>query len=534
MLPGDTGTWDSKESAAGECGADSCARQQHVQGVNIMDRPPSRTAATDSRQLALQLQPAWPPPQTQGAMGPWEPHPHNPTWSLQPRDWGGGGGDEVWGGRDICAFSVQLPDTNCRISELRDQTAAGGSPLPGGLTQARTVCQQIPSAPQPCSSRGLQTAPGQLCWRAERRNQYSQHTHTHSPPLSVNTGPQTLSQPPTHRPPEQSRDGLWDTHSSPLTPSLTTPCTRRQTTPTPWLSHGHAEPHLRAPAAPAHAQVPRPERPRAPAQPPALSPGVRPTQAPARLQQACSQARHRRPLAALPPGSTGHPLPAVPRGTRPRGLPADGHGGARAHPAPRSRAPGPRTPARTLPARPSPAVQLQLQQGLRPLRVAVQAPHGGRGGSRRGRALGTRADTRPPAPGLPAARPARGARPSARRSPPLPAPSPSPRPAEPAPPPARRSARPGRRNVAGAREGPQGAGLWGRGGAGPRGRGEAARRGGPRSQGAGPWGGVRGGARVPGAGPREEGRDPLAGGEGGPALRGRGSRGGARPHEAWR
>ena len=107
MLPGDTGTWDSKESAAGECGADSCARQQHVQGVNIMDRPPSRTAATDSRQLALQLQPAWPPPQTQGAMGPWEPHPHTPTWSLQPRDWGGGGGDEVWGGTGhMCILSA--------------------------------------------------------------------------------------------------------------------------------------------------------------------------------------------------------------------------------------------------------------------------------------------------------------------------------------------------------------------------------------------------------------------------------------------
>lgn len=30
VLPGDTGTWDSKESDAYECGADSCVWQPHV------------------------------------------------------------------------------------------------------------------------------------------------------------------------------------------------------------------------------------------------------------------------------------------------------------------------------------------------------------------------------------------------------------------------------------------------------------------------------------------------------------------------
>ena len=159
-----------------------------------------------------------------GSLGTATPTP--PRGASSPGTGGGRGGTQGAEG-DTCAFSTQLPNRSGRISQLRDQTAAGGSPLPGGLTQARTVCQQIPSTPQPCSSRGLQTARGQLCWRAVRGNQYSQHTHTHSSPLSVNTGPQMLSQPPTHRPREQIRDGLWDTHSSPRTPSLTTPDTRR-------------------------------------------------------------------------------------------------------------------------------------------------------------------------------------------------------------------------------------------------------------------------------------------------------------------
>ena len=377
--------------------------------------------------------------------------PTTPRRASSPGTGGGARGAEG----DTCAFSVQLPDTSCRISELRDQTAAGGSPLPGRLTQARTVCQQIPSGPEPCSSRGLQTAPGQLCWRAERRNQYSQHTYTLSPSLRKHRPAD--AQPATH-PQAPGADQGWSPghtlipsdsiadhtrHTSTETPNPVAQ-SRPRRTPPPGSSRPGARPGA------------WPERPSAPAQPRGLSPGVRPTQAPVRQQQACSQARHRPPLAALPQAApdthSQRSLTALARaGSRPTVT------GARELTLPRG--PGPRTPARTLPARSSPAVKLQLQQGLRPLRVAVQAPHGGRGGSWRGRARGTRADTRPPAPGLPATRPAWVARPSARRSPPLPAPGPSPRPAEPAPPPpARRSARPGRRTVAGAREGPRGAG----------------------------------------------------------------------------
>lgn len=92
-LPGDTGTWDRQgERCIRVRGRQLCAAAARV-GCEYHGPPPaSRTAATDSRQLALQLQPARPPPQTQGAMGPWEPHPHNPTYSLQPRDWWGGAG----------------------------------------------------------------------------------------------------------------------------------------------------------------------------------------------------------------------------------------------------------------------------------------------------------------------------------------------------------------------------------------------------------------------------------------------------------
>lgn len=150
---------------------------------------------------------AQPPPQTQEAMGSWEPHPHNHTRSRRP------GVPDPWGEEGAegnrCVFSVQLPDTRCRIFELRDQTAAGGLPPnpQGALTQAKSACQQILSAPQPGSSKGpADRSGGQLCWRAEQGNRYSQHIHTLSLSLSVHKYGSLDTQAATHRP--QSRKGL--------------------------------------------------------------------------------------------------------------------------------------------------------------------------------------------------------------------------------------------------------------------------------------------------------------------------------------
>lgn len=198
------------------------------------------------------------------------------------------------------------------------------------------------------------------------------------------------------------------------------------------------------------------------------------------------------------------------------GLGAAGHSARRRSPpaaAPRPPAPSPARPAALLPApapqpaqprppaltrRPSPAVQLQLQQRLGPLRMAVQAPHGGCGGSW------------PPAPGpgraedrplLPGAAGSQGLGPTTRgwspatRSPwattsacqvPPPRPQARYQATEPGPPPPPSPPRPPPPRPPGATRG-RAAGMWPRrgrdkGGAGRRGRwrerGDEARRGG--------------------------------------------------------
>lgn len=123
-------------------------------------------------------------------------------------------------------FSEQLPDTRCRIFELKIKRLQVGSPSSRGLTRAKSVCQQTPSTPQPCSSRGLQTVPGAAVLASKRGNRYSQHIHTHTLSLPINTGPWMLGQPPTG--PEAQQDGLWDTNLS-GTLCLTTPDVHKQT-----------------------------------------------------------------------------------------------------------------------------------------------------------------------------------------------------------------------------------------------------------------------------------------------------------------
>lgn len=189
--------------------------------------PRSRTDATGSRQLALQLQLAQPPPQTQEVTGSWEPHPHNPTRSLGPRVSGPWGEEGAEG--NIRMFSVQLPDTRCRIFELRDQTAAGGlPPNPQGARHKPSQLVNKSSPPRSLSPpRGLQTAQGAavLASRA-RKSIFPAHTHS----LSINTGPWTLRQPPTV--PKQKRVGLWDARSFPpfKTPAPTAPGTLKTCT----------------------------------------------------------------------------------------------------------------------------------------------------------------------------------------------------------------------------------------------------------------------------------------------------------------
>lgn len=77
-------------------------------------------------------------------------------------------------------------------------------------------------------------------------------------------------------------------------------------------------------------------------------------------------------------------------------------------------APAPSAPCLSPPG-PLPAVKLQLQQRLGPLRMAVQAPHGGCGGSWRPRRPGPRPGREPPTP-------ARGGR--------IPGPRPDPQPGD--------------------------------------------------------------------------------------------------------
>lgn len=174
------GPWSHEERDARECGADGCVRQRHVWDVSVTDPPPPfglccRRLQTAGPAAAAGLASA-PDARSDGSLG--TAPPTTPRGASSPGTGGGGGGTRGAEG-DICAFSVQLPDRSCRISELRDQTAAGGSPLPGGLTQARTVCQQIPSAPQPCSSEGPADSSGAAVLAGSaRKSIFPAHTHT--------------------------------------------------------------------------------------------------------------------------------------------------------------------------------------------------------------------------------------------------------------------------------------------------------------------------------------------------------------------
>lgn len=403
---------------------------------------------------------------------------------------------------------------------------------------------------------------GQLCWREERGNRYSQHIHTLS--LSLHKHRPLDAQPATRRP--RRRRGMISrahTHAR-QTPSRAAPDTRQQTPPT--RPAAPSQPCSDTAAATQNStflpQVPRctPRRPRQSTPghlrtAPHTLPGGLPTertqaQGPASTgltpPPACHQTQHRRPLTTLPPTNSRPPAGRLRRIPTPSGLPTRlAHTGshptvaderectpspvlgpllARTHtngercprspPTPRSHSLGPALHDRTSPPRSAgrPAPALTRCQAPAPAGTA-SAPScsagttwrprrelAGPGARDPGRASGgrTRADTRPPAPCPPATRPPRVARPSARRSPPLPTPSPSPRPAESAPPPP--AARLAQRKARLEECGPGGGGA-GAVGAGAGGRREGRDRG-RRGEGRGRGRGRAAGGRERGAGPR--------------------------------
>lgn len=112
-----------------------------------------------------------------GASGP-EPRP--PGWR---------GGTHV---RSQCNCQTHTAEfLNSKIKRLQV-----GS-LPGGPTQAKSVCQQILSALQLCSEEPADSSGAAVLASRARKSVFP--AHTHSPAPSINTGPWMLRQPP-HRP----------------------------------------------------------------------------------------------------------------------------------------------------------------------------------------------------------------------------------------------------------------------------------------------------------------------------------------------
>lgn len=404
--------------------------------------------------------------------------------------------------------------TQARISELRDQTAAGGSP-PRRPDTSQDRLSTNPLRPPALLLKGPADLSGAaVAGRAEEINIPS--THTHSPPLSVNTGPQTLSQPPAHRPPEQGivsgthlipSDSIADhtMHTSDRQPQPRGSVTAAEP-PTSGLQPLRRTPGCPGQSAPAHLRSPRALPRGLPDTGPGPAAGLQPgaAQTPAgRTSPPAPDTHSQRSLAASPARAPGRRSRGRASSPRPA-FPGPGAPHARAHP-PR---PGPHPLSSSSSSRDCVRSELQCRHHMA---AAAGAGRAGRAGP------GPTPDR--PRPACPP-RDRLGSPGPAPQVPPL-RPQSSPRPAEPAPPPpARRSARPGRRNAAGAREGRRGGEAVGeKSGAGPRG-GEAARRGAGPFSGAGPRGEVRGGARGAGRGRgrrtrpsrRGRGRSPLSGG----------------------
>lgn len=177
--------------------------------------PHSRTDATNSRQLALQLQLAQPPPQTQEATGSWEPHPHNHPWRLQGPASQAAGVRRGQRGTHACSqCNCQTHTAEFLNSEIKGLQVGLPPQPPGGPTQAQWACQQILSAPPPGSSEGPADSSGGSCAgeRSKEIDILSTYTLSLSPSLHK-CGPWTLRQPPTA--PKQKRVALWDTRLFP-------------------------------------------------------------------------------------------------------------------------------------------------------------------------------------------------------------------------------------------------------------------------------------------------------------------------------
>lgn len=219
--------------------------------------PHSRTDATNSRQLALQLQLAQPPPQTQEATGSWEPHPHNHPWSLQ------GPASQAPGVRRGQRGTHACSQCNCQThtaeflnSEIKRLQVGLPPQPPGGPTQAQSACQQILSAPPPGSSEGPADSSGGSCAGERSKEIDILSTYTLSLPLSINAG---LGHSGSH-PQPQSRKGLLSgihvySPDPTKTPSLSTPGAHK---------HAHAIPpadpslpHSTQQRQPHRSQVPR-------------------------------------------------------------------------------------------------------------------------------------------------------------------------------------------------------------------------------------------------------------------------------------
>lgn len=188
---------------------------------------------------------------------------------------------------------------------------------------------------------------GQLCWREERGNRYSQHIHTLS--LSLHEHRPLDAQPATRRP-RRRRGMISRAHSCP--PDSIPGRTRHTSTDAPNPTSGplaaplrhsssHIELDLPAPGAPVHSQASPPEHTRAPAHSPAHSPRGPPD----RTDTGPGSSINRPDTSAsLPPDTAqtpadhapSHKLPAPcgppapdtnsqwsPHETRPHGLPTD-------------------------------------------------------------------------------------------------------------------------------------------------------------------------------------------------------------------